>query len=425
MWLKEINNMLVPPPVNYVTDEGITIINFNQSETAMLANGWTDWTEQEIEEWEATHPAPEPPAKPYYTKAQVDDLIDGVKQEIPEAPVQSDWDEADSEALSYIQNKPTIPAAQVQADWDQSDSTAVDYIKNKPTKFDQKQADWDESDSSDVSYIRNKPDMSGYALLNGNNSFVGDQTFTGGFNVKTSTSRNILKNSAPNSGSPNATNTEVTLGDVNSSCLYLRGSNWEFVSGSYAIYVSNRTSSNKVFRLGVWPAVRDSTVGYVQITPTSLDVKFDLVITNGDLTFTPSGASEATTLSTVVGRITALESGTEILTPSTTTIAPQDNKVYQHMLADADVLTIDTSALISTAQVQFELHLIQPASPVTFTLPSNIVWSSVSDFAAGNPAPTMSTGDTLYCIVLRWTGRRLLGSLAYTEYMGADISDSN
>jgi len=32
-----------------------------------------------------------------------------------------------------LTNKPAIPAAQVQADWDQADSDAVDYIKNKPT----------------------------------------------------------------------------------------------------------------------------------------------------------------------------------------------------------------------------------------------------------------------------------------------------
>lgn len=51
---------------------------------------------------------------------------------IPPAPVQSDWAETNTSALSYIQNKPSIPAAQVQSSWTQSDNSAPDYIRNKP-----------------------------------------------------------------------------------------------------------------------------------------------------------------------------------------------------------------------------------------------------------------------------------------------------
>lgn len=83
--------------------------------------------------------------------------------------VQSDWNQKNSEAKDYIKNKPTIPSevteqtvsgwgftkntgnsnfsgnyndltnkptipnAQIQSDWNQDDSTAKDYIKNKPT----------------------------------------------------------------------------------------------------------------------------------------------------------------------------------------------------------------------------------------------------------------------------------------------------
>ena len=73
------------------------------------------------------------------------------------APVQSDWNQNDDEALDYIKNKPTIPSlsgyateeyvdehvsgkldssaytAPVQSDWNQNDDTQLDYIKNKPT----------------------------------------------------------------------------------------------------------------------------------------------------------------------------------------------------------------------------------------------------------------------------------------------------
>lgn len=45
--------------------------------------------------------------------------------------VQSDWNETDPSAVSYIQNKPTIPAAQVNSDWDAVSGAA--QILNKPT----------------------------------------------------------------------------------------------------------------------------------------------------------------------------------------------------------------------------------------------------------------------------------------------------
>lgn len=50
---------------------------------------------------------------------------------IPADPVQADWNEADSNALDYIKNKPTIPAAQVNSDWNANSGVAE--ILNKPT----------------------------------------------------------------------------------------------------------------------------------------------------------------------------------------------------------------------------------------------------------------------------------------------------
>lgn len=51
---------------------------------------------------------------------------------IPDAQIQSDWNQTNSARKDYIKNKPTIPAEQIQSDWNQSDSTKKDYIKNKP-----------------------------------------------------------------------------------------------------------------------------------------------------------------------------------------------------------------------------------------------------------------------------------------------------
>ena len=92
------------------------------------------------------------------TTGDYDDLTN--KPTIPAAQVQSNWNEADSTSKAYIQNKPdlsiyaqsanlatvattgdysdlsntpTIPAAQVQSDWNESDTAAASYIQNKPT----------------------------------------------------------------------------------------------------------------------------------------------------------------------------------------------------------------------------------------------------------------------------------------------------
>lgn len=53
------------------------------------------------------------------------------KPTIPDAQVQSNWNESDTNSKAYIQNKPTIPAAQVNADWNASSGVAK--ILNKPT----------------------------------------------------------------------------------------------------------------------------------------------------------------------------------------------------------------------------------------------------------------------------------------------------
>lgn len=55
------------------------------------------------------------------------------KPSIPDAQIQSDWNQSDNSTKDYIKNKPSIPAAQIQSDWNQSDDSKKDFIKNKPT----------------------------------------------------------------------------------------------------------------------------------------------------------------------------------------------------------------------------------------------------------------------------------------------------
>lgn len=57
MWLKEENNKLIPPPVNYRTPAG-WIMNFYKSPEQMRKYGWRDWTKEEYDAWKEAHPDP-------------------------------------------------------------------------------------------------------------------------------------------------------------------------------------------------------------------------------------------------------------------------------------------------------------------------------------------------------------------------------
>lgn len=95
---------------------------------------------------------------------------------IPEDPVQSDWDESDSSNLSYIKNKPAISKVGHTGEYDDlldkpdlkpvATSGSYNDLTDKPhIPVDPVQADYDESDSTALSYIKHKPDLSVYSLV--------------------------------------------------------------------------------------------------------------------------------------------------------------------------------------------------------------------------------------------------------------------
>lgn len=63
----------------------------------------------------------------YFTKEETEELL-SVKANIDDLS-----DVAFSGDYDDLSNKPTIPDAQIQSDWNQADNTKADYIKNKPT----------------------------------------------------------------------------------------------------------------------------------------------------------------------------------------------------------------------------------------------------------------------------------------------------
>lgn len=186
--------------------EGITIQN-----NVISANPQrqSDWAQTDTD---AVDYIRNKPTIPTATSDLTNDSNFITASEVPSAQVQSDWNESDSSDPAYIANKPTIPSgdqlvpsatssdegkiltvdsngdpswapaqtySQVQSNWNETDSSAVSYIQNKPsiptatsdltndsnfiTASDvpgaQVQSDWTESDSSSAAYIANKPSI--------------------------------------------------------------------------------------------------------------------------------------------------------------------------------------------------------------------------------------------------------------------------
>lgn len=111
--------------------------------------------------------------------------------------------------------------------------------------------------------------------------------------------------------------------------------------------------------------------------------------------------------------------GNNIIRLLSATIIPQHGIVYKRTLQQNDVFTISTTSLIASKQVTFELHLIQPATAVSFTLPNTLIWADMDYFDSENPPPDMSTANVEYCIIIRWDGTDLLANLAYTKTVTA------
>lgn len=106
------------------------------------------------------------------TSGSYDDLSN--KPSIPAAQVQSDWNQANDQAVDYIKNKPSIPAAQVNSDWNAASGVAqilnkpslatvatsgsYNDLTNKPTiPAAQIQSDWNQTNTSAADFIKNKP----------------------------------------------------------------------------------------------------------------------------------------------------------------------------------------------------------------------------------------------------------------------------
>ena len=95
------------------------------------------------------------------------------------------------------------------------------------------------------------------------------------------------------------------------------------------------------------------------------------------------------------------------------TITPREGIVYFRALQANDSFEFSTAGLTAAWQKTAELHLLQPATAVAFTLDSaNLKWGDGVVFKSSNSAPLFNEANTFYIITVRWDGRELLANLA-------------
>ena len=113
--------------------------------------------------------------------------------------VQSDWAETDTESVSYIKNKPTISDAEIvikqnnvtkgSFTLNQNGSATINLEGGGGGGSTQVQSDWAETDTEAVSYIKNKPSLAIVATTGSYSDLSGTPSLS---NVATSGSYNDL-----------------------------------------------------------------------------------------------------------------------------------------------------------------------------------------------------------------------------------------
>ena len=130
--------------------------------------------------------------------------------------VQSDWAETDTESVSYIKNKPTISDAEIvikqnnvtkgSFTLNQNGSATINLEGGSGGGSTQVQSDWAETDTEAVSYIKNKPSLATVATTGSYSDLSGTPSLS---NVATSGNYDDLLNK------PEMTTQTLTFVDEN------------------------------------------------------------------------------------------------------------------------------------------------------------------------------------------------------------------
>lgn len=156
---------------------------------------------------------------------------------IPDAQIQSDWNQADNTKVDFIKNKPTIPAAQVNSDWNANSGIA--QILNKPTLA-------TVATSGSYNDLSNKPTMP--TVNNPTITITQGGVTKGSFTLNQATGKTIALDAG--GGSPNWGGIGGTLSDQTDLQNALNAKQATITGGATTITSSNLTINRAVISNG-------------------------------------------------------------------------------------------------------------------------------------------------------------------------------
>lgn len=233
----------------------------------------------------------------YYTKEEVDTLINSKQNK-----VQANWNQTNSSADDYIKNKPTIPIVNypvkdVKVDGN-SVVNAAGIANITLPESQQEQSDWEENDVNAKTYIKNKPDVKTYTQGRGIKiSDDGKISIADDFAIQT-----IIQSGTGNeeNNNNNNTNNTITYGGetlplpqgtgvlrlLNNYQVQINSTPTAFTRGNYIedfeTLVNDNQSSILVYEIPGKPSSNSTTSakGYNHSSTYNKDANFYVVIPN-------------------------------------------------------------------------------------------------------------------------------------------------
>lgn len=317
-----------------------------------------------------------------------------------------------------LSNKPTIPNAQIQSDWNQTDSTAKDFIKNKPTipVVPTNVSDF----NNDAGYLTQHQDISGKAdksemsVTNGTGANSDKTTIQ----LKSGTSATVLKSHQSLAGKQDTLISGTNIKTINNESILGNGnitiqdsrvqSDWNQSNSTADDFIKNK------------PTIPDTT-NFVQKSQTTGLLKNDGTIdTNTYLTSAPvtsvNGSTGAVVISNATTSAAGLMSATDkqkvdsilsLITVSGTTATQALNPNVVYSFGTMTSLTITLGTPVSGINNQYIFEFDSGSTATNLSVPNDVEWPSTLSVKANTHYEMNIKYDAstqkYYGLVQEWT----------------------
>lgn len=242
--LAEVEGKIPVLPENIVTDEEYvhTDNNYSDEDKAKVGNALTQETDPTVPNWAKQ------PSKPTYTAREVgalpsdtplfsgsyNDLTD--KPTIPDAQIQSDWNQTNTGAKDFIKNKPAIPTVPTNVSAFVNDAGYVNDISMKVDKEQGKglsSNDYTMEEKTKLAGLENYDDTAVRGLIAGKQDIINDLA-----TIRSGAGLGATAYQKPSTGIPSSdmnAAVQTSLGKADTALQSQVNSDWDAVSGPAAI----------------------------------------------------------------------------------------------------------------------------------------------------------------------------------------------